>query len=68
MRSRSGFLVTKRIQLNEAVAYWVAQLAVGPAVVAGSYTNIWIYFIACPLGAAAAALLYHHVILAPCRE
>ncbi|HET8804998.1 MAG TPA: aquaporin, partial [Gaiellales bacterium] len=153
-----GFLVTKRIQLNEAVAYWVAQLAAavvaalavratlpkgvpnidpgltklapgvsvgsglviefiltfflmfvifgvavdprgsfaavagipigltisldimmggpltgasmnpsrtfGPDVVAGKFTDIWLYFVACPLGAAAAALLYHHLILA----
>jgi aquaporin TIP len=37
---------------------------VGPDVVAGKFDNIWLYFIACPLGAAAAALLYHHLILA----
>jgi aquaporin TIP len=36
----------------------------GPDVVAGKFDNIWLYFIACPLGAAAAALLYHHLILA----
>jgi aquaporin Z len=36
----------------------------GPDVVAGKFTDIWLYFIACPLGAAAAALLYHHLILA----
>jgi len=36
----------------------------GPDVVAGRFDNIWLYFIACPLGAAAAALLYHHLILA----
>jgi hypothetical protein len=33
-------------------------------VVAGKFTDIWLYFVACPLGAAAAALLYHHLILA----
>jgi len=32
--------------------------------VAGKFTDIWLYFVACPLGAAAAALLYHHLILA----
>jgi aquaporin TIP len=36
----------------------------GPDVVAGKFDNIWLYFVACPLGAAAAALLYHHLILA----
>lgn len=36
----------------------------GPDLVAGRFDNIWLYFIACPLGAAAAALLYHHLILA----
>jgi aquaporin TIP len=36
----------------------------GPDVVAGRFDNIWLYFVACPLGAAAAALLYHHLILA----
>ena len=36
----------------------------GPDVVAGKFTDIWLYFVACPLGAAAAALLYHHLILA----
>jgi glycerol uptake facilitator-like aquaporin len=36
----------------------------GPAVVGGVWDNLWIYFVACPLGAAAAALLYHRVILA----
>ncbi len=36
----------------------------GPDLVAGVWTNVWIYFIACPLGAAAAALLYEHLILA----
>jgi glycerol uptake facilitator-like aquaporin len=35
-----------------------------PDLVAGVWDNAWIYFIACPLGAAAAALLYEHVILA----
>jgi glycerol uptake facilitator-like aquaporin len=32
--------------------------------VAGALDDVWIYFIACPLGAAAAALLYQHLILA----
>ena len=36
----------------------------GPDLVAGKFTDIWLYFVACPLGAAAAALLYHHLILA----
>ncbi|MDX6553387.1 MAG: aquaporin [Gaiellales bacterium] len=36
----------------------------GPALVGGVWDNLWIYFVACPLGAAAAALLYHRVILA----
>ena len=36
----------------------------GPDLVAGRFDNIWLYFVACPLGAAAAALLYHHLILA----
>ena len=36
----------------------------GPDVVAGKFTDIWLYFVACPLGAAAAALLSHHLILA----
>ena len=37
----------------------------GPDLVAGQFSDIWLYFIACPLGAAAAALLYHHLILVP---
>jgi len=36
----------------------------GPDLAAGSLKDAWIYVIACPLGAAAAALLYHHLILA----
>jgi aquaporin TIP len=36
----------------------------GPDLVAGRFDNMWLYFVACPLGAAAAALLYHHLILA----
>jgi aquaporin TIP len=36
----------------------------GPDLVAGKFPDIWLYFVACPLGAAAAALLYHHLILA----
>src|SRR6478736_2778409 len=36
----------------------------GPDLVAGKFTDIWLYFVACPLGAAAAALLYHYLILA----
>jgi MIP family channel proteins len=37
----------------------------GPDLAAGKFTDFWIYFIACPLGAAAAALLYDRLILAP---
>jgi MIP family channel proteins len=36
----------------------------GPDLVAGVWDNAWLYFVACPLGAAAAALLYEHLILA----
>jgi aquaporin TIP len=37
----------------------------GPDLAAGKFTDFWIYLVACPLGAAAAALLYHHLILEP---
>jgi glycerol uptake facilitator-like aquaporin len=36
----------------------------GPALVGGVWDDLWIYFVACPLGAAAAAFVYHRVILA----
>jgi MIP family channel proteins len=36
----------------------------GPDLVAGVWDNAWLYFVACPLGGAAAALLYEHLILA----
>jgi aquaporin TIP len=36
----------------------------GPALVGGVWDNVWLYFVACPLGAAAAALIYHFVVLA----
>jgi aquaporin Z len=36
----------------------------GPALVGDVWDNVWLYFVACPLGAAAAALLYHHLVLA----
>jgi MIP family channel proteins len=36
----------------------------GPDLVAGVWDNAWLYFLACPVGAAAAALLYEYVILA----
>jgi aquaporin TIP len=36
----------------------------GPDLVAGVWDNAWLYFVACPLGAIAAALLYEHLILA----
>jgi aquaporin Z len=32
----------------------------GPAIVGGTFTDLWIYFLAPPLGALAAALLYRH--------
>jgi len=35
----------------------------GPALVGGVWDDVWVYFVATPLGAAAAALLYHAVIL-----
>ena len=35
----------------------------GPDLAAGVFTDFWIYLIACPLGGAAAALLYHHFVL-----
>jgi len=35
----------------------------GPDLAAGKLTDFWIYLIACPLGAAAAALLYQYLIL-----
>jgi aquaporin TIP len=35
----------------------------GPDLAAGKFTDFWIYLIACPLGAAAAALLYERLIL-----
>ncbi len=35
----------------------------GPDLAAGKFTDFWIYLIACPLGGAAAALLYQYLIL-----
>jgi aquaporin TIP len=36
----------------------------GPALVGNVWSDAWVYFVACPLGAAAAALVYHHFVLA----
>jgi hypothetical protein len=32
----------------------------GPAIVGGTFTDVWIYFLAPPLGAVAAAVLFRH--------
>jgi len=37
----------------------------GPDVVTGTFTSIWVYFIACPAGAAAAMGLYDWLVLRP---
>ena len=37
----------------------------GPDVVTGTFTSIWVYFIACPAGAAAAMALYDWLVLRP---
>jgi aquaporin Z len=35
----------------------------GPGLVSGTWEDMWVYFIACPLGAAAASLLYDWLLL-----
>jgi hypothetical protein len=37
----------------------------GPDVVTGDFSSIWVYFIACPAGAAAAMGLYDWLVLRP---